>query len=391
MGGITYSYSAISSYENCPLQFKFSYIDRIPPLRRSVEAFMGSRVHEALEKLYRDKLYEKTNSLEEILEFYNDRWRRKMDERIFVAKDYDIENYRKMGERYLTDYYNEYKPFDEGRTIALEKNVYFPLNEKYWIKGVIDRLTERDDIYEVHDYKTSLYLPSKKEMEDDCQLALYALAVDHLYGVKKIELVWHFLAFNKEIRIRKDDYEGIREEVIRRIEEIEEAKKRNDFPPRESPLCNYCGHQPICPLFKHSHSLQEMEPEEIKEEDGFKLVNKYWALTQEIQKLEGEREMVKKQILEYAKRNGVQYIYGSDKIANVKFYRNVNFREKEMVEKIILQEGLFEKYSRLDFIKLSNDFKNGMLPAAVAKKLKEVAEEVEVARIYLRNARREED
>ena len=101
--------------------------------------------------------------------------------------------------------------------------------------------------------------------------------------------------------------------------------------------------------------------------------------------------MVKKQILEYAKRNGVQYIYGSDKIANVKFYRNVNFREKEMVEKIILQEGLFEKYSRLDFIKLSNDFKNGMLPAAVAKKLKEVAEEVEVARIYLRNARREED
>jgi len=391
MGYATYSYSAISSYENCPLQFKFSYMDRIPPLRRSVEAFMGSRVHEALEKLYRDKLYEKTDSLEEILAFYNDRWSRKMDERIFVAKDYDIENYRRMGERYLTDYYNEYQPFEDGRTIALEKSVYFPLNEKYWIKGVIDRITEKEGVYEVHDYKTSLYLPSKREMERDCQLALYALAIDHLYGVEEIELVWHFLAFNKEIRVKKESYEGTREEVIQKIEEIERAKERGEFPPKESPLCNYCSYTSICPLFKHSYSLQEMEPGSVKKEDGFNLVNRYWELTREIQRMEKEREEIKNKLVEYAKNKGVQYIYGSDKIANVKIYRNINFREKEKVEKIVAEEGIYEKYSRLDLIKLSNDLKNAMLPAAVAKKLMEVAEMKEVARVYLRNARKDRE
>ncbi len=391
MGYATYSYSAISSYESCPLQFKFRYIERIPPLRRSVEAFMGSRVHEALEKLYRDKLYEKTDSLEEILAFYNDRWERKMDERIFVAKEYDIENYRKMGERYLIDYYNEYKPFEDGRIIALEKSVYFPLNEKYWIKGVIDRLMENNGVYEVHDYKTSLYLPSKREMEEDCQLALYALAIDHLYGIEEIELVWHFLAFSKEIRIRKESYEGTRDEVIQKIEEIEEAKRKDEFPPKDSPLCNYCSYVSICPLFKHSHSLQEMEPERVKEEDGFKLVNRYWELTQEIQKLEKEREEIKEKLVQYAKNKGLQYVYGSEKIANVKIYRNINFREKETVEKILAEKGLYEKYSRLDMIKLSNDLKNNFLPPDVAKKLLEVAEEAEVARIYLRNARKEED
>jgi len=390
MGGITYSYSAISSYENCPLKFKLAYIEKIQPMRKSVEAFMGSRVHEALEKLYRDKLYEKTCSLDELLNFYNERWKRKMDERIFVVKEYDIENYRKMGEKYLIEYYNEYKPFDEGRTIALEKNVYFPLNEKYWVKGVIDRLTERDGVYEVHDYKTSLYLPSQKEIEEDCQLALYALAVDHLYGIKEIELVWHFLAFNREIRIRKESYEGTREEVIGKIEEIEKAKEKGLFPPKESALCSYCGYMPVCPLFKHSEMLQEMEVEEIKEEDGFKLVNRYWELTREINKLEMEKEEIKNKLTEYAKKHGVQYIYGSDKIANVKFYQNINFREKETLKKILKEKGIYEKYSRPDFIKLSQDLKNNNLPPDLRKKIMEVAEEVEVARIYLRNARKED-
>lgn len=28
-----------------------------------------------------------------------------------------------MGERFVTDYYNRYKPFDQGRTIDLEKRI----------------------------------------------------------------------------------------------------------------------------------------------------------------------------------------------------------------------------------------------------------------------------
>ena len=95
--------------------------------------------------------------------------------------------------------------------------------------------------------------------------------------------------------------------------------------------------------------------------------------------------------MQYAKNKGLQYVYGSEKIANVKIYRNINFREKETVEKILAEKGLYEKYSRLDMIKLSNDLKNNFLPPDVAKKLLEVAEEAEVARIYLRNARKEED
>ncbi len=385
-----YSYSAISSFENCPFKFKLAYIDKIQPLRKSIEAFLGTRIHEALEKLYRDKLYEKVCSLKELLKFYNERWKKEMCSSIFVTKEYDIENYRKMGERYLIDYYNTYKPFDEGKIIALEKRVFFPLNEKYWIAGIIDRIVEVDGVYEVHDYKTSLYFPTKKDVEKDCQLALYALALDYLYGIKDIELVWHFLAFNKEIRIKKPSYEDAREEIIRRIEVIEEARKNGDFPPRESSLCPYCSYRPICPLFKHEYKLEEIEAEEISEEEGFNLVNKYWEICRKIGELEEERERIKQKLVEYARKNDLQYVYGSDKVANVKIYRNIRFKEKSMIESILRKEGIYEKYSRLDMIKLSEDFKNNLLPKHIQEKLKEFAEETENIRIYLKNLEREE-
>ncbi len=385
-----YSYSAISSFEACPLKFKLAYIDKIKPPRRSIEMFLGTRVHEALEKLYRDKLFGKLLTLEELLDFYNERWRREMSDAIFVAKEYDAENYRIMGQRYLVDYYNTYKPFDEGRTIALEKKVFFPLNDRYWISGIIDRITEVNGVYEVHDYKTSLYLPTKKEIEEDCQLALYAIALDHLYGVKDIELVWHFLAFNKEIRLRKPSYEDAREEVIKRIEEIEEARKRNEFPPRESSLCPYCSYKPLCPLFKHEYKLEEMKPEEAIHEDGFTLVNKYWELTQKIAELEEEREKIRKKLVEYARKNDLQYVYGSDRVANIKIYRNIHFKDKLVVEGILRKEGLYDKYAKLDLIKVANDIKSEALPKHVMEKLKKFIDYRENIKIYLRSMEREE-
>jgi len=385
-----YSYSAISAFENCPLKFKLAYIDKIKPLRRSIEMFLGTRIHEALEKLYRDKLFGKLLTLDELLNFYNERWQKEMSSIIFVAREYDVENYRKMGERYLVDYYNAYKPFDEGRIIALEKRVFFPLNEKYWISGIIDRINEANGVYEVHDYKTSLYFLTKKDIEEDCQLPLYALALDYLYGIKDIELVWHFLAFNKEIRIKKVSYEDAREEIIRRIERIEEAKRRKEFPPRESSLCPYCSYKPICPLFKHEYKLEEIEAEEISKEEGFSLVNKYWELSQKIAEMEEEKEKIKQKLVEYARKNGLQYVYGSDKIANIKIYKNIRFKEKNIIESILKKEGIYEKYSRLDMIKLSEDFKNNLLPRHVKEKLKEFTEEMENIKIYLKNLEREE-
>ena len=49
-----HSHSSLGSFENCPRQYWYQYIGK-PPVERvdTIEAFLGTCVHEALEKLYR--------------------------------------------------------------------------------------------------------------------------------------------------------------------------------------------------------------------------------------------------------------------------------------------------------------------------------------------------
>jgi DNA-binding NtrC family response regulator len=47
-----------------------------------------------------------------------------------IRKDYTAEDYRRLGEKCITHYYNRYYPFDEGKTLGLEEYIYFPLEEE---------------------------------------------------------------------------------------------------------------------------------------------------------------------------------------------------------------------------------------------------------------------
>ena len=69
----TYSHSKVSTYDNCPYAYKLRYIDKKKPETYSttIEAFMGSMVHEALEYLYKLKKFKKRTAKASVLKFYN--------------------------------------------------------------------------------------------------------------------------------------------------------------------------------------------------------------------------------------------------------------------------------------------------------------------------------
>jgi len=161
---LTYSYSKVTCFEQCPLKYKFQYIDKIKTeIEQTIEAFLGGIVHEVLEKLYTDLKFQKVMKLNEILDFYNDLWQKNWNDAIvIVKKGYDKENYRKMGEKFLTNYYNHYKPFDKGKVLGLETTEFIDLDDKYKFHVRIDRLNEAENgAYEIHDYKTGGYLPEQ--------------------------------------------------------------------------------------------------------------------------------------------------------------------------------------------------------------------------------------
>ena len=71
-----FSHSRLETYETCPQKYKFRHIDQIlKPEEQTVEAFVGSRVHETLHKLYRDLQLTKLTPLDELIEYYAERWK----------------------------------------------------------------------------------------------------------------------------------------------------------------------------------------------------------------------------------------------------------------------------------------------------------------------------
>ena len=72
-----YSHSRVSTFENCPYQYKLKYIDKIKvDIPTTIECFMGDLVHRSLEKLYKDRQFQKETSKKELIKFYNELWKK---------------------------------------------------------------------------------------------------------------------------------------------------------------------------------------------------------------------------------------------------------------------------------------------------------------------------
>ena len=342
----TYSHSQLSTYETCPHQFKLSYIDKIKVETEGIEAFMGSRVHDALEKLYRDLKVTKLNSLEEIIDYYHQSWEKNWNEMVqIIRKEYTADHYRRLGEKCITDYYKRYYPFDQGKTLGLEENIYFPLDQEkgYSIRGFIDRLALLDhSILEIHDYKTSGRLPTQENVNSDRQLAFYQMGVVGKWkDIQEIRLIWHYLAFDTEIRSSRtpEELHRLRRKTLELIQKIETDRQ---FLPKEGPLCNWCDYQGFCPKRKHLMIVESLPLNEYLNEEGVTLVNKYVELKERKRLLDEEIDFelakLEEALYAYAQREEVEAIFGSDHVAKIKIETKEKYPLKGEPSRKVLDE-----------------------------------------------------
>jgi len=368
----TFSHSRLSSYETCPLRYKFAYIDRVKvEAEDTVETFLGSRVHEALEKLYRNLQFERLLSVDEVLAFFNREWEKNWNEMIIIVNNEDTaENYRKMGERYLKDYYKRHKPFDKGKILGLETTNTLPLDKegKYGFYIRIDRLMDMGEgVYEVHDYKTNMSLPKQEDLDKDRQLAMYSLWVrEQFQDFKKVRLVWHFLAFDKEMESfrTKKQLEDLRKSVLDEIQEIEATE---EFPANVTRLCFWCFYRGMCPEWKHEVELEDKPENEYLQDPGVKLVDEYVKTKNELENhkrdAEAKLEKLKEALIAFCEKEEVSVVFGSENKISVKPYESVKFpprnsEERETLVMLLKDIGKLDEVSDLDIHALSGVLKN---------------------------------
>ncbi|MFC2161345.1 RecB family exonuclease [Acidobacteriota bacterium] len=378
-----FSHSKIDSFESCKLKFKFRYIDKIKvEVEDTIETYLGSLVHETLEKLYRDLKFERRLSLEDLLKYFNVKWNEDWDDTIkIVKKEYSSENYRKMGEGYIRDYFNRYKPFDRGKVIGLETQDRLPLDAegKYTYHIRIDRLMDMGDgLYEVHDYKTNNKLPAQDSLDKDRQLAMYSLWVKNNFkDFKKVRLVWHFVAFDKEMESFRSDeqLEEIKADVLEKIKDIEST---SDFPPHVSHLCRWCLFQDICPMWNHEKILEKKTVNEYLNDPALKLVDEYVKVKQDWDEqkksMEKKLEKLKEALISLSQKDDMQVIHGSERKITIKVSESVKFPAKKTEERNQLIEylkssGKFKDVVDLDIFALKKIIKDREWDADFLKNL----------------------
>ena len=249
-----YSHSRLSSFENCRKQFEFRYIQKIPSETESIEAFVGKRVHEILERLYLFVGRGQVPGVEKVVDRYQQLWEETYDgERVRIVREgTPLSFYRELGEQCLRGYYVRHYPFDEDETLGIEKRVVFSLDDsgQYKMQGIIDRISRaHDGAIEVHDYKTGARVPSQKMLDQDRQLALYQIGLAKDYGDDvPFRLVWHYVAKNQTRTSTRtpEELTVLRKSTIERIDEIQAA---DEYPPHKTALCGWCEYKSRCPLF----------------------------------------------------------------------------------------------------------------------------------------------
>lgn len=253
------SYTQLAAFSNCPYQYHFAHILRIPSRGKGVFSF-GKTMHSTLQKLFeliRDKRGLGQGELfgaaaeadpkitwEEVLALYRDSW---IDE--WYASKRQKEEYLAKGEAILKDFYHTYKDnwpdnnfTEKGFNLKIKAD-----GEYYTVRGVMDRIDKVDGKLKIIDYKTGK--PKEKlTFEEKEQLLIYQLAAAELFRDEVGSLAYYYLDNNSEVEFlgTPAELEKLEDKIVTTITDI----KKGEFPPKPSPLCKYCDFFDICEFRK---------------------------------------------------------------------------------------------------------------------------------------------
>jgi len=212
------SKSSVNIYLQCPLKWKYFYIDEIPSIS-SPQQERGSNIHKKIENFYKDIQSTKSLDLESYLELKN-----------FInfelSRIKNIIKERKSVSKYFYPLFQELK---------IE-------NEKLGLKGIIDAvyIHPKDDKLIIIDWKTGQY--NKNDLNNyRLELAIYKELLEKSDKIENAEIGYWGVYFTDADKLF---FEKIDEKYISEMYDIVDIVKRNidmsNFRPKKNWYCKSC-------------------------------------------------------------------------------------------------------------------------------------------------------
>ncbi len=245
----SYSPSSLSQFTSCPLAYRYSYIEKRPQPPQ-IAATKGTIVHRALELLFLKN--KELRTIEEALKDLEITFLEYQDHDDLVGLNLNEEEYLNLKSqcKTLVRKYFELENPEKIEPVGLELKLETKIDGTT-LRGIIDRLEldENGDLV-VTDYKTGSAPRANTEQARLSGVHFYALLCERIFGVlpSKVQLLYlsdpvSIVAVPNELSIK-----GIKNKSKAIDSAVKSACQNNNFQPKESALCGWCGYHELCPV-----------------------------------------------------------------------------------------------------------------------------------------------
>ena len=319
------SYSSYRTYLECPLRWKFLYLDKLPEVPRGYFTF-GRVVHSVLEQLVRPLVVpssrrvggqESQRTLDqwratvpspvegpwmteaELLALYERSW-----SGVGYTSPDEEARYRALGKELLLRYF-EHLLRDRPHPVAVEEHL-----ETRWdgipVHGYVDRIDRTaTGGLEIVDYKTSREL-SSDDAKDSDQLSLYQVLVERNYPDPVERLTLYHLRSLTPLRARPRA-RGTLDRLHDRLGTVSDGIRSDAFEPNPGRQCSRCDFQSICPEFR---PVPATDGARLRE-----LVDQFERLRSDERRLELELKRTAEQLHRAAEELKIHRVPGSRSVA----------------------------------------------------------------------------
>lgn len=244
----TLSPSKVSAFKNCPLQFRFSVIERIPE-PPSPAASKGTLVHRALELLMLRPPEART--IEAAVADLADA-RAELEQHPDLTglelTEAEWEKFHADAERLVHNLFALEDP-SQVRPIGVEVMMGVHI-DGVMVRGIIDRLElGPDGELVVTDYKTGRAPREGFEKSKLSGVEFYALLCEEMLGQRPARVQLLHLAEPEAIVYEPTagTTRGVRQRAGAVWQAVKRACATDDFRPRPGPLCDWCTFRAYCP------------------------------------------------------------------------------------------------------------------------------------------------
>jgi putative RecB family exonuclease len=247
------SWSALSTFRQCPLKYRFRYIDGLPEETVSSSLVFGTGIHAAVEQHFQAMLSgDQQPGLEELMFAHRSAWLPHEPDQIQFGSSETRASLDALAGKMLAAFLASPAASVQGRVLGVEEEIRGMLVEGVPdLYGRVDLLTEDRDRLTITDIKTSRGKWSAEQVEDSGeQLLFYSKLASEIAPGKTIQTRFLVLTKTKE---------PVVEEHIREIEPGSltrtlagakrgwRAVRSGVFYPAPSLLnCSGCGYRAAC-------------------------------------------------------------------------------------------------------------------------------------------------